>query len=94
MNEKEVIKQLIEIIDKVNLDKLGIKQKLEGELDRYSHFRYSVLGLEKQELEEKKKIDMKKYAKFIFTNGTAEEKRELLRCFKSKITLMEGQVKV
>ncbi len=92
MNENEVIKQLIEIIDKVSLDKLGIKQKLEAELDRYSQFRYAVLGLEEKELEKKKGVDMKKYAKYILEKGGVQEKRELFFNIKNKLELKENKI--
>ena len=92
MNENEVIKQLIEIIDKVSLDKLGIKQKLEAELDRYSQFRYAVLGLDEKDLEKKKKIDMKTYAKYILEKGDIFEKRSLISCFKNKITIQAKKI--
>ena len=92
MNENEVIKQLIEIIDKVSLDKLGIKQKLEAELDRYSQFRYAVLELEEKELEEKKKVDMKKYVKYILEKGNIHEKRDLISCLKNKISIQDKKI--
>jgi hypothetical protein len=34
-----------------------------------------------------KDVDIRDYAKFILKEGSIEEKRELLTCFKSKILL-------
>lgn len=92
MNENEIIKQLSEMIDKVSLDKLGIKKKLEDELDRYSHFRYAVLGLEEKELEKKKGLDMKRYAKYILEKGNLHEKRNLLQSIKSSLVIVNKEV--
>ncbi len=92
MNENEVIKQLVEIIGKVSLDKLGIKQKLEAELDRYSQFRYAVLGLKNDELEKKKDLDMKKYAKYILKEGKIFEKRELIEVVKNRLILRDKKL--
>ncbi|HRH23136.1 MAG TPA: recombinase family protein [Candidatus Magasanikbacteria bacterium] len=92
MNEKEIIKQLSEMIDNVSLDRLGIKQKLESEIDRYSQFRYAVLGLEEEELEKKKNVDMKKYAKYILENGALDEKRKLMQAIKNKLTIVDRKI--
>jgi hypothetical protein len=92
INENEIIKQLGEIIDSVSLDKLGIKQKLEVELDRYSQFRYAVLELGEEELKKKKNIDMKKYAKYILKEGKLSEKRELMLKVKSKLILKDKEI--
>lgn len=93
-SEVILIDQLKKLIDEVSLSKLGMKKKLESEIDRYSAFRYAILGLEDKELEEKKKVDMKNYAKYILEKGTVFEKRELMRCLKSKIQMNNKTIKL
>lgn len=92
LNEKEIIKQLSEMIDRVRLDQLGIKQKLEAEMDRFNQFRYSVLELTDKEIEKQKKVDMKKYAKFILEKGALLEKRDLLRSLNSKLQIQDKKI--
>jgi len=92
INENEVIKQLTEMIDTISLDKLGIKEKLEIEMERYDQFRYAVLELDKKEVEKQKKVDMKKYAKYILEKGTISEKRNLISNLKNKILVTDKKI--
>ena len=39
-------------------------------------------------------IDLKTYAKYILREGTNEEKRELMGCFKSRIKVLKGVVTI
>jgi len=92
VEEKDLIKQLIKLVDKVSLDKLGIKEKIELELERYNKFRYGVLELKKEEEEKQKDIDIKNYAKYILKNGSLYEKRDLLSCLRSRLALKDKKV--
>ncbi len=87
IREDDLIQQFLELIDKVNLDKLGITEKIEKEIGRYDKFRYGVLGQKQEEDKNKKNVDIKNYAKYILTEGNNFEKRELLGCMKSKLVL-------
>ena len=64
-----------------------MKEKIKSEVERIKKFNQPVLGI-KQEIQIKD-VDIRDYAKFILKDGTIEEKRELLVCFKSKILLKE-----
>ncbi len=87
INEENLINQLLNIIDKINLDKTGMKEIIGKEIDRYYKFRHAVLGLSEGEENKQKEIDIKNYAKHILKDGTIYEKRELLSCLKSKLSL-------
>ncbi len=90
--EQELITQLIEIIEKINLDKIGIKQKLEQEMGRFNSFRNKVLGLSEDQEEKQNKIDVRAYAKYLLKEGTIEERRELMQSFKSKLLLINKRI--
>ncbi len=90
--EQELITQLIEIIEKIDLDKIGVKQKLEQEMGRFNSFRNKVLGLSEDQEEKQNKIDVRAYAKYLLKEGTIEEKRELMQSFKSKLLLIHKKV--
>lgn len=90
IREEELINQLLKIIDKINLDKIGMKGIIEKEVDRYYRFRQSVLGISQKE--NNKDIDIRNYAKYILKDGTIYEKRELLTCLKSKLIMKNKKV--
>ena len=85
INEIDLIKQFEELIEKIDINEIGIKDKIKTEVERIKKFQRSVLGI--KEKIEVKDIDIRNYAKYILIEGLDIEKRELLGCFKSKITL-------
>jgi len=92
--EKDLVSQLIEIIEKIDLDKIGVKQKLEQEMGRFNSFRNKVLGLTIEQEDKQSKIDVRAYAKYLLKEGTIEEKRELMQSFKSKLVLIHKKIVV
>ena len=87
LREEELILQLINIIDQISLDELGLRKKLKDEVDRYHKFQ-GTLGAEKQKVQVID-IDMKNYAKYILKEGNLFEKRELLSHLKNRLILKE-----
>ncbi|MCC7004808.1 recombinase family protein [Candidatus Nomurabacteria bacterium] len=85
VTESDLIKQFNELIDKIDLDKIGIKEKIKEEVERFKKFQKIFLG--KKEETSIGDIDVKIYAKYILHEGKDLEKRELLSCLKSKIIL-------
>ncbi|MFZ1019498.1 MAG: hypothetical protein WAN61_00700, partial [Minisyncoccia bacterium] len=81
------------LLDQVDFNQFGVKIKFENELRRHNKFQKTVLGFsgDKNKHEE---IDLKTYAKYILKEGTNEEKRELMGCFKSKIKITKGIVTI
>ena len=90
IREDELIEQLTLLIDKIDLNELGLKHKFHEEVARYNRFQRNVLKISSKEKSESD-IDMKTYAKYILKEGMMEEKRELLSCMKSRI-LMNNKV--
>jgi DNA invertase Pin-like site-specific DNA recombinase len=91
IQENELIKQLIKIIDKIDLDKSGLKKKLETEIERHKKFHSGIMGKPEQEYSVKD-VDIRNYAKYLLTEGSIFEKRDLLGCLKSKIILTERNI--
>ncbi|MFA6608456.1 MAG: recombinase family protein [Candidatus Paceibacterota bacterium] len=91
-NEDELIKQFQELLDKIDLDEIGMKEKIRTEVERIKSFQRSVLGDTKQI--KVKDVDIRNYAKYILKEGTDLEKRELLGCFKSKILLKNKMISI
>ena len=85
IEEKELIVQFSNLIDKIDLDEIGMKEKIKTEVERFKKFQKTLLGIkEKVEIGD---IDIRNYAKYILKDGTDIEKRELLGCLRNKITL-------
>ena len=90
IDEPGLIAELIELVDKIDLDELGIKSKIEQEIARFNKFRIGVLGHKKES--RNSEIDIKNYAKYLLAEGTIYEKRELLAFLKSKLTLKDKKI--
>jgi len=85
INEEDLIKQLGELLEKIDLDEIGMKEKIKTEVERFKKFNRVVLGIrDKIEIGD---IDIRNYTKFILRDGTNIEKRELMSCLKSKLLL-------
>ncbi len=92
INEDDLIKQFQNLLDKIDLDEIGMKEKIKSEVERFKHFQRGVLGLkEKVEVGE---VDIRNYAKYILRDGKDSEKRELLSCIKSNIQLENKTIKL
>lgn len=92
IREEELITQLVAILDKLNINELGVRDKFEKEVERYNKFRRIVLGIGKDEKLPEEKIDIKTYAKYLLKEGTIVEKRELLGCLKNKLVIKNKAV--
>lgn len=84
IREEELITEMLKILDKVDINELGMRQKLEDEIARFNIFRRSVLG-STDRIKEREDTDIKNYAKYILKEGSTTEKRELLANLRSKI---------
>ncbi len=63
------------------------------ELKRHNKFQRTVLGFSRADVKHED-IDLRTYAKYILKEGTNEEKRELMGCFKSKLKFTKGVVTI
>mgnify|MGYP001619996900 CR=1 FL=1 len=78
LREEELIKQLLDIIDRIDVNELGIKNKFQEEVKRYNVFQSRVLKIEGKQ--ENKDINVKSYIKYLLREGSMSEKREILAC--------------
>ena len=76
-------------MDKVNLDELGIKARIEQEINRFNKFNV-ILGNKHQT--KNIDVDIRNYTKYLLKEGTIIEKREILSCLKSKLTLKDKKI--
>lgn len=83
IREEELIKQLKEMMNKIDLNEIGIKQRIKDSVERHKKFQADLLGT--KSVIKVAAIDIRNYAKYILREGTIYEKRELLECFKSRL---------
>ncbi len=93
LREEDLVEQLLGVLDQIDLNVLGVQIKFKDELKRHNKFQRTVLGLSNPSAEHED-IDLKTYAKYILKEGTMEEKRELMGCFKTKLKITEGVVTI
>lgn len=90
INETSLIEELSKLIDTLDIDEIGMREKIEEEIARYNKFRMGVLGAKKKD--KSTAIDIRTYAKYLLKDGTITEKRELLSCLKSGLVLKDRAV--
>lgn len=93
LREEELTDQFIKLMDKIDFNETGVQIKFNEELKRYNKFNKGVLGMGGSSSKHRE-IDLKTYAKYILMDGTNEEKRELMGCFKSRILVTDKLVKI
>jgi site-specific DNA recombinase len=90
LNEEDLIKQLMLLIDTISIDKIGVNEKIKAEVERVKKFHRYILG--DKELTVTDEIDIRTYAKYLLKEGADIEKRELLGCLRSKIILNNKRI--
>jgi site-specific DNA recombinase len=90
LNEDELIEQLVNLMDTIDINEIGIREKIKTEVERFKKFQSCLLGIKEKILVQD--IDIRAYIKYLLREGTMAEKRELLGCLKGKMFLKEKQI--
>ncbi len=90
ISEENLIEQFITLMDQIDINEIGIKEKIKSEVERFKKFQRSILGI--KEKIEIKDIDIRNYAKYILKESSDVEKRELLGCLKSQIQIKNKNI--
>ena len=93
IEEKQLIAQLLELMDRIDLDRSGVRRKLEAEIERHKKFHSSIMG-KKEEQYTAKDVDIRNYAKYLLAEESIFEKRDLISCLKSKLFISNKEVKI
>jgi DNA invertase Pin-like site-specific DNA recombinase len=93
VREADLLEQFVAIIDKIELDRIGMRKRLQEEIDRFNKFTQGVLGMSPDD-SRIPKVDLRTYAKYMLREGTTEEKREILDSVKTQVNLKDGQLKL
>jgi site-specific DNA recombinase len=92
LREEELIIQLSHLIDKIDLNILGIQGQFKEEVERYYKFSRSILKTESKDFEKQKDVDMRNYAKYILKEGSIIEKRDLLSNLQSRLAMKNKKI--
>lgn len=89
IREEELVKQMVKIVEDLDINEIGLKKQFQEEVDRYNKFQSMVLRMEgkEKEIDKQKEFDIKTYARYVLKEGSMEEKRELMASLKSKLAL-------
>lgn len=92
IREEELINELFKIIDKLHVNELGMRMKLEEEIKRFNRLqRLATKGKPKMQIDEDD-IATKEYAKYVLREGTPLEKRELMGHLRSRLLLNDKKI--
>lgn len=92
INETDLIKQLQKLVDKLDIKKTPIENKIKSEIRRFKKFQSLITG--KSDKIEVSDVDIRNYASFLLKEGEDQEKRELLNCLNGEILLENKKIKL
>ncbi|MDP2630886.1 MAG: recombinase family protein [Candidatus Uhrbacteria bacterium] len=92
IREEELIEELFKVIDKVDINELGMRMKLEEEIKRFNRLqRLATKGTPKYSINEDD-VNTREYAKYVLREGTPLEKRELMGHLRSRLVLNDKKI--
>lgn len=92
LREEEMIEQLTQVIDKLDINDIGLKNQFNEEIERYYKFSKGLLGTAEIDFNKQKDVDMRNYAKYVLREGSIIEKREVLSCLESKLIMKDKKI--
>lgn len=92
IREEELIDELLKIIDVVNINELGMRQKLEDEIRRFNKLQKIVNGRSGKGLVEEDDVNIRQYAKYLLKEGSTSDKRELLANLRSRLNYKDKKI--
>lgn len=93
VREEEIIKQLVDLIDDIDVEGFKARKRLTAELERFRRFTGKVLG-NAADLVTPEEINVKNYAKYLLMEGSRSEKHDVLECLKGELVLKDKKLLV
>ncbi len=88
INEADLLKEILKLFDRIDVDLIGTRAQLEAEIEKWFRVEAFVTGKPIPDRSpEQKEIDLRKWAKTIFEDGSTEERRAMLQNVKSRLIL-------
>lgn len=92
LREEALIEQLSGLMDKIDINEIGIRDKFEDEVSKFYKFSKGILGVTGNDFDTQKDLDIRSYAKYVLKNGSTIEKREVLGCLKSRLVMKDKKI--
>lgn len=92
LREEDLVEQLIGLMNEIDINEIGIKNKFEDEVSRFYKFSKGVLGVTGNDFEKQKDLDIRNYAKYVLKEGSIIEKREVLSCLESRLIMRDKKI--
>jgi DNA invertase Pin-like site-specific DNA recombinase len=93
INEEEVVKQLIKMIDSIDEKKLNITEKIEGAIMEYRKVGLGILRQENIEIQDQT-LGIKGYSKYVLREGSNHEKADFMFGLHLPLILKNGHIEV
>lgn len=93
VREEELVKQLTELVNELDVNEKMIKTKFDDEYKRMKKFQNAFMG-KNQVAQSDSEFNPKLYIAHVLSEGTTEEKRELLGSLKNKLILKDKKISV
>ncbi len=92
IREEELVAEILKIFDQININELGMRNKLDDEIKRFSHFQKAVFGSDGKKEADEGDVNIRTYAKYLLKDGSISEKRELLGNLRSRLVYQDKKV--
>lgn len=94
IREEGLITELLKIIDVVSVNVLGLRHKLDEEIEWFNRFQGHVLQTVGKAKIDAANLDVRAYAKYVLREGSVSEKRELLGNLRSRLVYANKRVAI
>jgi hypothetical protein len=91
ITEENLMNELAGVIDRVDVDDLGTRIKLEEEVRRFNAFQETVFGRDPRQ-SPPAAVDVKAYAKYLLRDGSLSEKREILSQLRARLIYRDQKI--
>jgi len=91
ITEESLMNELAGVIDRVDVDDLGTRIKLEEEVRRFNAFQGTVFGRDPGQVPPSA-VDVKAYAKYLLREGSLSEKREILSQLRARLIYRDQKI--
>ncbi len=92
IREDALILQLLEMLDDIDINTISVWDSLKEEIRRYNLFQSQLLKKDSREVVSAKQINLREYMKYMISNGSKDEKREILGMIQADIILKDKKV--
>ena len=92
IREDALILQLLEMLDDIDINTISVWDILKEEIRRYNLFQSQLLKKDSRDVVSAKQINLREYMKYMISNGSKDEKREILGMIQADIILKDKKV--